>query len=295
MLKRSWTAKIKVILVDEAALTSMSDIAGRWPWPRAIWADLLDFLSMGGARTVLFDIVFFERDRYSEENDRALIDATNGSRNVYHSIILRRDDPDQVAENDTYLNRPMPEEFVNRFALKNVSGELHPKPGSAYNDFELPIAGLAAVSKGMAVVEFTPDSDGVYRRTQPLREYQGKYFPVLGLAPLIDDKSAISIQKDTITVNDRAIPVDENGNCIINMYGLNKVDTYSMSGVFASLQKIRKGEVEDLLVNPEVFKDSIVFIAVSAVGGADLKPIPVSPSAPGVDAPRLPCEQLSSK
>jgi len=83
-------SRIKVILVDEASLASLSDIAGRWPWPRAIWADLLDFLSMGGARTVLFDIVFLERDRYSEENDRALIDATQASQNVYHSIIIRR-------------------------------------------------------------------------------------------------------------------------------------------------------------------------------------------------------------
>jgi len=50
---------------------------------------------MGGARTVLFDIVFLERDRYSEENDRALIDATQASQNVYHSIIIRREEPDQ--------------------------------------------------------------------------------------------------------------------------------------------------------------------------------------------------------
>jgi adenylate cyclase len=274
-------SKIKVILVDEAALASLSDIAGRWPWPRAIWADLLDFLSMGGARTVLFDIGFWERDIYGEENDRALIDATNASQNAYHSIIIRREEPDQDAENNTYLNRPMPDEFVNRFALKNVKGMLHLKPGSEYNDFALPIAGLAAASKGITVVEFPPDSDGVYRRTQPLREYQGKYFPVLGLAPFIDESSGVLIQDDTITINDRTIPVDENGNCIINMYSLNKVDTYSMSGVFASLQKIRKGEVENLLVDPETFRDSIVFVAVSAVGGADLKPIPIAASAPG--------------
>ena len=177
----------------------------------------------------------------------------------------------------------MPDEFVNRFALKNVSGSLHLKPGSEYNDFALPIPGLAAASKGIAVVEFTPDNDGVYRRTRPLREYQGKYFPVLGLAPFIDDKSVVSLQNDAITINDRAIPVDDNGNCIINMYGVNKVDTYSMSGVFASLQKIRKGEVENLLVDPDTFRDSIVFIALSAVGGADLKAIPTAaPSAPGV-------------
>ncbi len=273
-------SRIKVILVDEASLTSMSDMVGRWPWPRAIWADLLDFLSKGGARAVLFDVLFLERQ--DVVNDRTLIDATNASRNVYHSLMIRQEAPDQGSENNTYLNRPMPDEFINRFALKNVSGTLHLKPGSEYNDFALPIAGLAEVSKGITVVEFTPDSDGVYRRTQPLREYQGKYFPVLGLAPFIDDKSVISIRNDTITINDRTIPVDENGNCIINMYSLNKVDAYSMSGVFASLQKIRKGEVEDLLVSPEAFSDSFVFVALSAVGGADLKPIPMAPSAPGV-------------
>ncbi len=272
--------RIKVILVDEASLTSMSDIVGRWPWPRAIWADLLDFLSKGGARAVLFDVLFLERQ--DTINDRTLVDATNASHNAYHSIMIRREVPDQGSEN-TYLDRPMPDEFVNRFALKNVRGSLHLKPGSEYNDFALPIPGLAAASQGITVVEFTPDNDGVYRRTQPLREYQGKYFPVLGLAPFIDDKSVVSIQNDTITINDRAIPVDDNGNCIINMYGVNKVDTYSMSGVFASLQKIRKGDVENLLVDPALFRDSIVFIALSAVGGADLKVIPTAaPSAPGV-------------
>ncbi len=275
-------SKIKVILIDEASLKSVADIAGRWPWPRAIWSDLLDFLSIGGARTVLFDLLFLERDRYNESNDQALIEATRASQNVYHGMMIMREEPDKDARNNTDLNRPMPGEFVNRFALKNVSGSLAIRPGTEYNDFSLPIAGLAEASKGMTVVEFTPDSDGVYRRTRPLREYQGRYFPVLGLAPFIDAATPVTINSDSITVNDRTIPIDSNGNCIINMYGLDKVETYSMSGIFASLQKIRKGEVENLLVNPDVFKDSIVFIGASAVGTADLKALPVAPSAPGV-------------
>jgi adenylate cyclase len=275
-------SKIKVILIDEAALKSVADIAGRWPWPRAIWADLLDFLSMGGARTVLFDLLFLEPDRYNESNDQALIEATAASQNVYHGMMIMREKPDKDAKNNADLNRPMPRDFVNRFALKNVTGRLRVKPGTEYNDFSLPIAGLAEASKGMNVVEFTPDSDGVYRRTRPLRDYHGSYFPVLGLAPFVDASSNVTINDDSITINNRTIPIDKNGNCLINMYGLDKVETYSLSGVFASLQKIRRGEVEDLLVNPDVFKDSIVFIGASAVGTADLKPIPVAPNAPGV-------------
>jgi len=69
--------KLKVILADEASFMAMSDIVGRWPWPRAIWADLLDYLSQGGARSVLFDILFTERQ--DEINDKALIDATTAS------------------------------------------------------------------------------------------------------------------------------------------------------------------------------------------------------------------------
>jgi adenylate cyclase len=270
-----------VLLADEAAFKSVADIAGRWPWPRAIWADLLEFLQQGGARAVLFDVLFTERTTADDVNDKALIDATTTAQNIYHSMIIR-EEADKDAGNDADLNRPLPSDFVGRFAIKNVEGKLSLAPGTENNDYLLPIAGLPEVSKGMAVVEFRPDVDNVYRRTQPIREYQGHYFPVLGLAPFIDDHSAVSIRDGSITINDRTIPVDGNGNCIINMYGLDKVETYSLGGVFASIQKIRKGEVEDLVVNPEEFRDCLVFIGVSAVGGADLKAIPMAPSAPGV-------------
>jgi adenylate cyclase len=272
--------KLKVILVDEASLKSMSDIAGRWPWPRAIWADLLDFLSMGGARAVLFDVLFLERQ--NTKNDNALIDATMSSKNVYHSMLIKREEPDQDEKNNSDLNRPLPVDFVNRFSLKGVTGAFIKKRGAENNDYSLPITGLPEASKGMAVVEFTSDDDGVYRRTRPIREYQGRYYPVLGLAPFIDGRSPIVLRNDSITINDRTIPVDANRNCVINMYPLKKVETYSLGGIFASLQKIRAGEVESLLVNPEEFRDSLVFIGASAVGTSDLKSIPMAPGAPGV-------------
>ena len=278
--EKETNTRIKVILVDEAALKSMADIAGRWPWPRAIWSDLIDYLSLGGARAVLFDVLFLEKQ--DKVNDKALYSATMASQNAYHSMMIRREEADNEANSYAEVGRPLPVEFVNRFALKNVTGSLTKKPGTENNDFALPVAGLTQISKGIAVVEFTPDSDSGYRRTKPLREYQGKYFPVLGLAPFIDSMTPINIQKHAITINDRVIPTDDNGNSIINMYGLSKVDTYSLSGVFASLQKIRKGDVEDILVNPDVFRDSIVFIGTSAIGTSDLKAIPMYASAPGV-------------
>jgi adenylate cyclase len=115
-----------------------------------------------------------------------------------------------------------------------------------------------------------------------LRDYQGNNFPVLGLAAFINAQSAITIRDNSITINDRTIPLDENGNSIINMYGIDNIEKYSMSGVFQTLQKIRQGDVEHLLVSPEIFKDSIVFIGASAVGVADLKDISMGNKVPGV-------------
>lgn len=271
--------KVKIILVDEAALKSMDHIAGRWPWPRAIWGDLLDYLAMGGARAVLFDILFIEHDHANKANDKILQSATKESHNVYHSMLLRHEEADDEPLGKTV---PLPVDFVNRFALKNISGSSTTKHGTENNDFALPIASLPEVSKGVAVVEFKPDNDSVLRRTKPLREYQGKYFPVLGLAPFMDGNTPVTIKNNSITINDRTIPLDENGDSLINMYGVDNIEKYSMSGVFQSLQKIRKGDVENLILSPEVFRDSIVYIGASAIATADLKAIPMADSVPGV-------------
>lgn len=271
--------KIKIILIDEATLKSMDHIAGRWPWPRAIWSDLLDYLAMGEAQAVLFDILFIEHDRANSANDKTLYRATKDSKNVYHSMLLRHEEVDEGSQQNV---AQLPADFIKRFAFHNIEGLPVIKSGVQNNDYSLPIAPLPEASKGVAVVEFKPDNDGVLRRTKPLREYQGNFFPVLGLAPFIDSSTPIIVRDDSITINDRIIPLDENGNSLINMYSPNNIETYSMSGVFKTLQQIRKGEDGNLFLSPEIFKDSIVYIGASAIGAADLKAIPMHPSAPGV-------------
>src|SRR5574341_826458 len=85
--------QIKTILVDDASIKNLEPIAGRWPWPREIWAELLDFIvNYGGAKAVFFDILFTERS--DELNDRALISATAESKNIYHSMIMQHERPD---------------------------------------------------------------------------------------------------------------------------------------------------------------------------------------------------------
>jgi len=270
-LNKKPPSEIKVILIDEASLKAIEPIAGRWPWPRALWADLLEFLQSGGARAVLFDVLFTERQ--GDRNDIALVEASKRAGNIYHSMMILKESDELSPE----LGRAMPEDFKESFSLKNVSGNPALKDN---NNFYLPFRELYEVSKGIGVVEFSPDSDGSFRRTEPIRKYQDSYFPVLGLAPFIERDTKVVAEKGSIRVGKRNIPIDKNGRCIINMYGA--VEPYSIGGIFASLQKLRAGDIEDLLVSPEEFRDSIVFIGGSAVGVEDLKPTPLAARTPGV-------------
>jgi adenylate cyclase len=272
--------QIKIILIDDASIKALEPLAGRWPWPRVIWSDLLDFLSMGGAKAVLFDILFTERT--DTANDGALIEATAASQNVYHSMILKHELPDDDRRYNEELGMPLPADFVTGFAVKRVAGTVAIRPGAENNDYTLPVEGLRQVSKGIADVEFPPDRDGVLRRTKPLREYQGHYFPVLGLAPFIDDGTPVDIRKDAVVINDRVLPLDQKGNLHINMYDVERTEPYSIGGIFASLNKMKAGDLEDLVVNPEEFKDCLVFVGASAVGTKDLKATPLAPQSPGV-------------
>lgn len=281
---------IAVILIDEASLRSMNPVVGRWPWPRSIHADLVDFLALGGARAVLFDILFTENERVPGSpsntigpNDIRLAEATASAGNVYHAANLFIDYPDDY--NKGLLNKPLPPDFIERFSVKGLKG----MRAGENNTYDLPLKELYMGAKKIGIVQFSPDMDGIYRRTRLFRHYQGAFFPVLSMAPILDlwGPKDIMVGEDGLLLSgcdggskDVTLPIQEDGSYLINMYG--DFTPYSMSGVLASIQKIKKGELEGLPVDPSEFKDKVVFIGASAVGVEDLKPTSIGNNTPGV-------------
>lgn len=295
------SSDVAIILVDEASLRGMNPIVGRWPWPRSVHADVVDFLAMSGAKAVMFDILFTENERVAgmrkgtlSPSDLSLVQATAAAGNVYHAAQIVVDEEDEY--NKGLMNRAMPKDFSGRFAVA-INGA----PGSTHNNFYLPFKELYTASRGIGIVEFLPDSDGVYRRTKLFRHYQGDYYPVLSMAPLLDilkpesikqesdklvfsgvheglsDRSSISQDSKLKTLE---IPLQKDGSYLINMD--EDFKPYSMSGVLASIQKIKAGDLEGLPVSPDEFKDKVVFIGGSAVGIEDLKQTALGNGTPGV-------------
>src|SRR5215510_6685244 len=53
---------IALIEIDEYSLRNLEPYAGRWPWPRAVHAELVDYLTRAPAKLIAYDIDFAEAD-----------------------------------------------------------------------------------------------------------------------------------------------------------------------------------------------------------------------------------------
>ena len=278
---------IVLILIDESSLHALNKISGRWPWPRYIHAELIDFLSLSGARAIIMDVMFteneFAQDMHSTKlghNDLRLVESTESAGNVYHSVQIIRDKDDEY--NRGLLNKPLPATFIDRFSVDVQSVD----EAMAHNNYYLSFTELYEASRGIGVVSFSPDKDGVYRREKLLFAYQNSFFSSLSVAPIIDQSgySNIALRKGYVEIirdgSHNRIPLTKRNEYFVNMYG--RYNAYSFSGVFLSMLRIQKGELDNLPVQPEEFRDKIVFIGASAAGVEDLKNTSIASKTPGV-------------
>ncbi|WP_086480317.1 CHASE2 domain-containing protein [Oceanospirillum sanctuarii] len=267
---------IAIILIDESSLQALAPVAGRFPWPRSIYSDLLEFLSYGEPRAILFDILFTESqnaDNQNQDDDLSFAMSTASLGNVFHASQIMSVADDEIG--DKTLNRPLPEDFIEQFDLKLTIGT----NDLATNSYTLPYPTLYQGAAGIASVDMSPEQDGVYRNVYPFRFYQGIALPGLGFAPF-SWQTTLNKTDTNITIGNSTIPLLDDGRYPVNMAG--KFNTYSFAGLLASLNQIRSGDVENLIVNPEEFADKIVFIGASAVGLEDIKATPVLYQTPGV-------------
>lgn len=277
--------EVVVILVDDASLQFMDPLVGRWPWPRSVFGDVIDYIAMGDPQSIIFDVLFVERQldssASSHTNDQRLIDATATAGKVIHAMQFIRDSADEF--NSQSLNPDLPSQLVERnkitgpnFDANTVSIKL-----PAYNNFLIPIDGLSQNAASLGVVSVESDPDGILRRTPLLFRYQNALFPALSLAPLLDRRQpAIEYGDGYLSVADTNVPLDNKGRYLVNFYPT--MNTFSMSGVLSSIAALNNGNVENILIHPDEFRGKHVFIGSSAVGLHDLKTTPLGGKQPGV-------------
>ncbi|MBT8341079.1 MAG: CHASE2 domain-containing protein [Desulfatitalea sp.] len=284
--QRAMPDELALVLIDEASLAAMAPLMGRWPWPREVFADLLDYFKIGGASAVVFDILFVESSTAGQEgeneHDRRLAAASRSADNVIYAAQAVREADESLKyystkNNVTFLNKYKKEKIV--IALDGWRRPDHPV-------VYWPTQPLALAATGIGMASFVPDVDGVYRRAEPLFRSQSRLWPALSLAALlyIQEDAVLRLTGDALDFEtvayQRTIPLAGDQTYWVSPYG--RYTAYSLSGLYLSLMRLKQGRVDTLPVHPEVFRDKVVFIGASAAGVEDLKSTSLNRLTPGV-------------
>ncbi|WP_160295192.1 CHASE2 domain-containing protein [Geobacter sp. OR-1] len=295
------SGSVVIVDLDEKSLAQY----GQWPWPRYRLAQLLSKINGLGAGSVGLDLILAEPDRTSPKNWQAAVGRELGYQVDISGI------PEQVADHDRFLAETLAKgpfvlgyEFLfKEDAPKGLSCSLHPVNPVWVNSVEasqwqsgfFKAQGIVCNQKLFSdVVTFsgflnaTPDSDGILRRIPLLIRYEGRLYPSLALATLMQSRNVSQLhvlQKESgflnLVAGGAVIPIDRHGNMVVN---------FGSGG-----ETIRHVSAGDLLGNAlpaDSFKGKIVLVGSSAAGWAQVYQTPARPVHNHVDVHAMLLENL---
>jgi adenylate cyclase len=274
---KSWDARLQILAdpgqaspdivllaVDQYSLDFYEKEQGLgWPWPRQIYAGILDFLKAGGARAVFLDLMLTEDSTYGVDDDRLLAEAMIRSGNVVLPFFLSTEEGEPDPAEDAVLERS---------AMKAGQRLLGPSQ-KPLRSVALPVDVLAAAAVTMGNVQFVPDGDSVYRRLGLAFSYHGRILPALPL----------QLAEVAGHAPDPArIPLDRSGNMILRYSGPDGTyKTYSIGAVINSQAQIEEGFEPQ--VKPKEFSGKTVLIGTKAAGLLDVRSTPFGGTYPGME------------
>ena len=180
-------ARLIHVNVDDTSVGAL----GRWPWPRALDARVVETLHGLGVRAVVFDVFFpFPTSPQVDpknENDPAFAKALSAMRNVYLASALSLTlAPEAETEEEEDSRRVMtyPDDLLRRFTA--------PAPptlplGLYYGKARLlPMEVFGQLARGIGHASATKDSDGGVRRNPLLVRVKDRLFPAMGFRVVLD-------------------------------------------------------------------------------------------------------------
>ena len=289
---------VRVIDIDDESLSRI----GQWPWPRTLVADLVTRLAHAGALSIALDIVFPEPDRTSPAEVLKLWPQVEG----LQPLLAKLPDHDAV-----FAEALAATPSVTGFALTgDVNDRVPVRKGSfayagsdprpfipGFSGTVASLPALEAASHGNGSLNQVPEPDGILRRvpmvlrlgdrlyaslvTEALRVAQGASTTVIRASGAQATASfGAETGIDSIKIGDFVVPTDAHGKFWLHFAPISRERTIPAWKVLA-------GEAAD-----DAFDGTIVLVGTSAAGLRDLRPSPLDPALPGIEAHAQAIEQI---
>ncbi len=251
--KFSASEDIILVLLDQASLDyALAHRNWTWPFPREAYAELVDFVFKGNAKSIAFDMFFTEASSYGKADDSAFALASKNSKKVVQTVFFNELQGRQSEWKDS---APQPKKLLE--AVENDS------------DYPalFPIDSLCETANTLGCVNGLHDADGSVRRARLFYLWKNYKIPTLGPAALLSAGESLP----------------ENLDRIVNLRYRSSIDEYfpySFADIMQANDAIKNGEEPDLY--PEDFEDTYVFFGLYAPGLFDICRSPISAVYPGV-------------
>lgn len=270
------TDRIRLIFLDQDSLDWGKKQGWEWPWPREVYAPVLDFCRRGGAKAVAFDVIFSEPSERIDQ-DAALGEAIRRTPSFVGTVFVG---------NQTGSATRWPDEIPSPGISLSVAASPHATTPFHMLRALFPIPEVATNATLLGTVFGNPDSDGIYRRLRPFSLFDGQVVPSLGLGAFLaaSTNRSLTLHGNGFEIESRHnnLYLDRDGQAILRYRGVSKTHkTINVSGVIESELLMREGKTP--LIDPAVFKNSYVFLGFTAPGLKDLRPAPMDSIYPGVE------------
>ncbi len=294
---------VRIAAVDEKSVERF----GQWPWPRSVFATMVEKLSAAGVAVIGFDIVFSEAERSglaellvklpdgpakqavtaeignAPTGDQALGQAIGGGR-VVLGMMLTNDGSEGP--------------FPAKFGVATAGDDPMPFLPN-FDRFVLPLPTLTEPALGLGALNWRPDRDQIVRKVPIVLRRGDQVVPGLAAESLrvAQDASTFVIRSSNAS-GEESFGAQTGLNAV--RIGAVEAATDANGEVriaFTPTEPQRFLSIADIIdgkVDPAVLEGSIVLVGMTAIGMLDHRATPIDPSVPGVEVHAQLIEHLLS-
>ena len=284
---------IVLVEINDASIRDYAPAVGRWPWPRVLQSNLIDFLQRAPARVIAYDIQLSENSQgtfkfgddtwTAQESDAAMVSSVKTA----GTVIMLADATNPGMTDGA--KQPAVSTWRSAYRLDPLVEE---RPVIVP-----PFQALTDVAASLGHNFLALDDDGIARRVVPFVRSGEHYLPSLGVAAALAaggvKPGEVARDGQSIRVGDRRIPLVPVGvpsgnerqksrdqwTMLVNYRapvltdGGRPYPTYEARHLLVSQDQLLAGQKP--LVDPSVFKDKVVFIGLTGAGLVDVFQTPM--------------------
>ncbi len=284
---KGYTAPVVVALDDESLARF-----GRWPWPRALVADLLNRIAAQHPASVGIDAIFAERERPSPANSSAAAVTLSAGDTALAKALANG--PFVLGFELTFApptGRVSDERLLHPLNLVALTGKGSADPRTRLWQASGSVASLTDFSRsvsGAGFVNAAREQEGVLRRMPILIKKGEKVFPSLALATVLrsgagsETHLASTWNGDcSLRIGERRIPLDDRGRLLLRYRAWH-----------GTSKPIAAWELLEGRVPPGALQGRVVFVGATASGMGEAVVTPVNALLSGVQVHAIAAENI---